>query len=449
MNAPSSIISSASTFVAQAPGRAYPEDVAQLARMCLADWYGVALGARGEPAGEAVRRLVDGWRTRGRAALLFGGTAAAAPAALVNGTFAHCLDFDDVHFPSLAHLSAPTWAAVLALGSETGASERAMLGAFITGFEIGAKLGSNGMGEAVSARGWHSTGVVGRLAAAAASAALLGLDREGAAHALGLAATQTSGLTASFGTDSKPFHAGRAAFDGVIAAQLARDGFRAATDLLDRDDGLSRVLVQDGAARMRIEGLSVQWELRRNAIKPYACCGLTHAPVDAARQLSAQVGAAEVRSARLVVHPLTPKVASKDPTSPLAAKFSVAFCVALALRGHRASARDFSLERIADRAIVDLAAKVEVVPEQGMAASSARLEVSLADGRKLHAEVPVSLGNPENPMSWDDLREKFMALVDPVAAHRAPRIFAAARAFGGGQLAEGLLAVAAMESAAA
>lgn len=448
MNASSSIISSASNFVAHAPGRVYPEDVAQLARMCLADWYGVSLGARGEPAGEAVCRLVAGWRSHGRAPLLFGGAAAPAPAALANGTFAHCLDFDDLHFPSLSHLSAPTWAAVLALGAETGAGEQAMLGAFITGFEIGAKLGSNGVGEAVSARGWHSTGVVGRLAAAAASAALLGLDHESAAHALGLAATQTSGLTASFGTDSKPFHAGRAAFDGVIAAQLARDGFRAATDLLDRDDGLSRALVQDGAARMRIEGLGIQWELRRNAIKPYACCGLTHAPVDAARQLSSKIGAAEVRSAHLTVHPLTPKVASKNPTSPLAAKFSVTFCVALALRGHRASARDFSPERIADRAITDLAAKVAVVPEQDMAASAARLDVLLADGRKLRADVPVSLGNPENPMSWDDLHEKFMALVDPVAGERAQRIFAAARAFGSGPRAEGLLLAAEMVPAA-
>src|SRR5207237_4741800 len=127
-------------------------------------------GARDEPAGRIVRDTVAAWNSSGRATVLFGTPAAAPFAALANGTLAHCLDFDDTYVAAVTHTSAPVWAAVLALGEETGADEHAMLAAFVTGFEVASRTGS-GLGEAVTARGWHGTGVFGRLGAAAASAA--------------------------------------------------------------------------------------------------------------------------------------------------------------------------------------------------------------------------------------------------------------------------------------
>src|SRR5439155_763024 len=127
---------------------------------------------------------------------------------LANGTLAHCLDFDDTYVKAVTHVSAPVWAATLTVGEEVGADEAAMLSAFVAGFETASRLGS-GLGEAVTARGWHSTGVFGRLGAAAASAALLRLDTQQALHALGAAATQTGGLTASFGTLAKQITGGK------------------------------------------------------------------------------------------------------------------------------------------------------------------------------------------------------------------------------------------------
>jgi len=362
--------------------------------------------------------------------MLFGGTAPASMAALVNGTYAHCLDFDDVHFPSLSHLSAPTWAAVLALGTEIGADQRLMLSAFITGFEIGARLGSGGIGEAANARGWHATGVVGRLSAAAAASVLLGLDSMQAANALGIAATQTSGLVASFGTDAKPLHAGRAASDGVFSAQLARAGLRGATNLLDREDGLARAVIQDGSVSMHLEGLDERWEIRRNALKPYACCGFTHAPVDAGRQIHTQLSASDIGKAVIHVHPLAPKVAGQTPVSPLAAKFSIAYCTALALHGFRANAGDFSPERVKDCSLQELARKVEIVTHPEFAYEAAMLDVVTVDGRRLHANIPASRGNPDNPMSWNDLEDKFLSLTEPLLAARARPMFEALRAFG-------------------
>src|SRR5881392_2117676 len=150
------------TYIAGARKRALPPEVADMARLCLADWLGVAIGAADEPAGRIVREVAAGWHSEGPSTILFGGTAAAPFAALANATLAHCLDFDDTYVKAVTHISAPVWAATLALGEEIGADERDLLAAFVTGFETASRLGS-GLGEAVTARGWHSTGVFGRL----------------------------------------------------------------------------------------------------------------------------------------------------------------------------------------------------------------------------------------------------------------------------------------------
>src|SRR5712671_639015 len=177
-------------YIAGAPQRVLPSEVADMARLCLADWLGVAIGAAEEPAGRIVREVAAGWRSEGRSTVLFGGTASAPFAALANGTLAHCLDFDDTYVRAITHTSAPVWAATLALGEEIEADEAAMLSAFVAGFETAARIG-DGLGEPVSARGWHGTGVFGRLGAAAATSALLRLSAEQVLHGLGLAATQT------------------------------------------------------------------------------------------------------------------------------------------------------------------------------------------------------------------------------------------------------------------
>src|SRR5437763_10794160 len=157
-------------YIAGAPGRALPTEVADMARLCLADWLGVAIGAADEPAGHIVRKVAAGWHSERPSTILFGGTAAAPFAALANGTLAHCLDFDDTYVKAITHTSAPVWAATLALGEEVAADEPAMLSAFVTGFDTAARIG-RGLGAAVRARGWPAAGVVGRLRRAAAAAA--------------------------------------------------------------------------------------------------------------------------------------------------------------------------------------------------------------------------------------------------------------------------------------
>jgi 2-methylcitrate dehydratase PrpD len=373
---------------------------------------------------------------------LFGGTAAAPFAALANGTLAHCLDFDDTYVKAVTHISAPVWAATLALGEEVGADEGELLAAFIAGFETASRLGS-GLGEAVTARGWHSTGVFGRIGAAAASAAILRLDAERALHALGAAATQTGGLTASFGTMAKPFHAGKAAMDGVVAAQLAAAGFAAATELFEPGGGLDTAFVQDGSATISpIAPIDLAgWHILDNSFKPYAACHLTHPAVDAAHALAP--GASEIaaiKAVRAEIGALANQITggkSGMPATPLEAKFDLKYCVALGLHGHALSAADFREPWQPDPAVGATAQKVAVVvsPEMGFAA--ARLTIDFTDGRRGQAHVPVAKGHPGNPMSWDDMWLKFEALVAPRLGLRSGTLFGLVREFGrGGVLGE-------------
>lgn len=421
-------------YIADARGRKLPPEVVDMARLCLADWLGVAIGAADEPAGRIVRETAAGWQSAGRSTVLFGGAAAAPFAALANGTLAHCLDFDDTYVKAVTHTSAPVWAATLALGEELGADEGALLAAFVTGFEVAARIGS-GLGEAVTARGWHGTGVFGRLGAAAAAAALLGLDAERALNALGAAATQTGGLVASFGTMAKPFHAGKAAMDGIVAAQLAAAGFRAATGLFEPGGGLDDALVQDHAAALAPVDFS-GWRILDNSFKPYAACHLTHPAVDAARALRPSPGElAGLKTVHAEVGALADHITggkSGAPPTPLDGKFDLKYCIALALHGQAVSVANFREPWRPEPAICATAGKVAVAVSPEMGFASARLTLDYADGRRATAAVPVAKGHPGNPMNWRDMRDKFTALVGDRLDGRAEALFGLVRDFGRG-----------------
>ena len=421
-------------FVAGMRQRELPPEVLDTARLCLADWVGVALGAAGEPAARIVHETARQWHSSGRATVLLDGSAAAPVAALCNGTLAHCLDFDDTYVKGITHISAPVWAATLAVGEEIGASEQQMLAAFVAGFETAARAGY-GLGELVTARGWHGTGVFGRIGAAAAASVLLGLDEQAAVHALGAAATQASGLTASFGTMAKPFHAGKAAMDGVIAAQLAAKGFRAAEGLLDSGAGLDSALIQDRAGTIRPADFS-GWEILNNSFKPYAACHLTHPVIDAAKQVrESHPEVSRARAIRVDVGALAKQVTggkSGAPATPLEGKFDLKYCVALALHGHTLSAADFREPMQLDPAVAETASRIEVHADPRYGFASARLQADLGAGASIAAEVAAARGHPENPMQWSDMRDKFTGLTDFAGSEVRDALFGRLRGFGAG-----------------
>ena len=422
-------------YIAGAARRDFPAEVLEAARRALVDFLGVAVGASDDAPVRPVRRAVRAWNASGNARIFLGGCTVPALAALANGTMAHAMDYDDTHPMGAGHPSGPCWSTALALAEHHGFGEKDALAAFITGFEVMARLGGGGppgVGRSLQRRGFHPTSVFGRAGAAAVACALMGLDESQVAHALGIAATTAGGLVGSFGTHSKPFHAGKAAMDGILAAQLAAEGFVAATHLFEREKGLLDAFIQDKAVDVPPLDFDARWELLGNGFKPFASCRATHPSTQAARSLADRVAGKKIAEVRAKVHPSALVTAGKlAPCTPLEGKFSVPFCIALGLRGRRVVASDFNDATMRDASVMDIVPVVQLEAVQGQAPHSAHLDVHLEGGERLHADTDVVIGHPDNPMSWDDLRVKFEGLVEPVLGSRkTARLFETARRFG-------------------
>jgi 2-methylcitrate dehydratase PrpD len=229
---------------------------------------------------------------------------------------------------------------------------------------------------------------------------------------------------------SKPFHAGKAAMNGVMSAELAAAGFVAKEDLVETDGGLSAAIFQDGGGALAEVGFSRTWEITHNTFKPYAACLLTHAIIDGARSLSSQIHGRDVTRIQTFVGEPAIKLANKsDPQTPLEGKFSLAFCAALGLKGFEANEADFAADRLSDPAIRHLIDCVETVPTADMADTASRIVVDLADRESLEAYVPLALGNPGNPMSWDDMWRKFDPLARPAIGAESEPLYALLRDF--------------------
>lgn len=407
-----------------------PGDAREAALKCLVDWTGVTIAGSREPVTRAVARYAA---MDDAATPLFAIDADPEKAALLNGTAAHALDFDDTHIPTDSHFSAILWATLLAMTDPKSDNGDRSLCAFIAGYEVAAKLSGRRMGFSLQFRWFHPSGVLGRIASAAAAAAFLAIDADRAAQAVALATTQASGLRGTLGSMAKPFQVGRAAADGIVCANLARSGFDAALDLLEPDGGFARAYVQDGSAQLAAldsETLGTDWAVLKTSFKPYACLHGIHPSIDAARDIAGQIDPAAVTRVTAYVAPGVKKVGHfDDPKTPLEAKFSVAFCVALALSGRNADAGDFAADTMADPTLRRLTALVDVHPEEGRKMLDSAVEVTLQDGRVLRGATDLSRGHPGNPMDWVDLGEKFMTLSEPVLHDRAQPLLKALREF--------------------
>ena len=405
-------------YVAGAHQRQFPPAVMQAATTALIDFIGVAVGAVDEPPVIPVRRVAIDWQARGDARIFLGPRTTPALAALVNGTMAHAMDYDDAHQMGAGHISCPCWSTAFALANQLHSSEQATLAAFITGFEVMARLGGGGptgVGRNLHRRGLHPTSILGRIGAAVVASVLMRLDLQKIEYALGIAATTAGGLIGSFGTHAKPFHGGKAAMDGILAAQLAAHGFESATHLLETEKGLLDAIIQDRAVEVPPLDFDARWEILRNGFKPYASCRGTHASIQTARKLAPRLVGKTITRVHAKVHPNAMVAAGKmNPRTPLECKFSVPFCIALGLRGYRVVATDFTDAAFLDESVTQLLPRIEIEVVQDQAQYAAHMDVYLEDGACLHEDTAIVLGHADNPMSEADFRAKFEGLVEPV-----------------------------------
>ncbi len=402
-----------------------PIEVVGRAVLAITDWIGVAIGGSRHPLAGVIRDtvLADGG-TDGRATVIGTGIRTGELlASLINGAQGHALDFDDTHVASVVHVSSPILPAVLAVGETRVATGRQVIEAYVVGVEVAAWVGG-AVGEDLADRGFHVTGVLGHLGAAAGAGRLLGLDQTQMEHALGLAATQAAGLVESFGTMAKPFHAGKAAMDGLLAARLAERGFTGPTNGIDGRQGLLATLFQ--------REIRAVWQSEppsRSAIldvsfKPYASCFGTHAVIDSTLAIHHESAPAPDAIVRVecTVHPLAAKVAAHPrPSCGLEGKFSIQYCAALGLFGAVAGEADFTDHAVRRQDLRQLMSRVMVSPDGSMSMGQASVQVVLADGSVLRKDVVAPSGTPQQPMSTERLRGKFENLVAPTLGEQGAR----------------------------
>jgi 2-methylcitrate dehydratase PrpD len=397
---------------------ALPEPVRELARQCVLDYLGVGLAGADD---ELVRILLDELAEAGGAAQAgVIGHSARLPvlsAALVNGAIAHALDYDDVHLAMPGHPSVAILPALLALAEERKSSGTAVIAAFVAGYETCCRIGM-AMRPGHYTRGFHATGTVGAFGAAAACAHLLGLDAEATGRALGIAGTQSAGLKSQFGTMCKPFHAGKAAQSGLLAARLAARGFSSRPDLIECEQGFVATHAPDFHPAKALAEPKHGFHIYGNLFKYHAACYMTHAPIECGRQLREQLGAApaEIAAINLSLHHATDRVCNiPAPTDGLQAKFSLRQTVAMALAGvDTASLGAYSAATATDPALVALRERVNFDFRQDYPEAGAEIEIELRDGRKASAKFDAGIPNSDIAAQGRRLGEKFDALAAPV-----------------------------------
>jgi len=388
-----------------------PEPVRREGLRTFVNWLGCAVGGADH---ETVDRAIAAVRpfSGPEQASVLGRTERldALHASLVNGISSHVLDYDDTHLKTIIHPAGPVASAALAVSELRPVSGSDLLAAMIVGVEVSCRIG-NAVYPDHYDRGWHITGTTGVFGAAAAVGRILGLDPERMGWALGLAATQASGLREMFGTMTKSFHPGRAAQNGAMSAFLAEAGYDSSDQALEAPRGFANVLSTKQDYREITEALGERWEAGLNTYKPFACGIVIHPAIDGCIQLSEELGerVGNVKEVHLRAHPLVLELTGKpEPRTGLEGKFSIFHAAATALLRRDGSPSAFTDEAVRDPQVISLRERVKVTPDPEVHEASVEIRVILEDGSSLDRRVEHAIGSLERPLSDEQLNAKFL-----------------------------------------
>jgi 2-methylcitrate dehydratase PrpD len=397
----------------------FPPDVVERAKLCIIDSIGVALyGTKLEAAKILISFAGDIGGKKESTVLGSGLKVHASLAALANGISTHVADYDDSSFMMLGHPSAVTMPTVLAVCEALDTTGKNLLSAFIVGNEVGGKLGKV-MNWSHYEAGWHGTGTIGTIAAAAAAAKALNLSREEITQTLAIAASGAGGLRENFGTMTKSFHAGQAARNGIIAAQLAKKGFTASPGIFEASSGFFKTFSGTGDPGSLPKELGEPYALGNIMIKKYPSCAGTHPAVDAILDLREKVSfqPEEVDAIDCKVQPITTSILMHpDPQDELEAKFSMQFCVSAALVAGQLRIAEFNSAFIKSPQVQRMVKRVRMIPDQGLQQLSSEkdllapteLTLRLVNGKQYVRMVEEARGGPASPLTPDEVALKFM-----------------------------------------
>jgi 2-methylcitrate dehydratase PrpD len=402
-------------------------EVAHSAQRAVVDWYASLYPGLATPAVQVLEKTLADDLDRGPARLALGRQATVRAAALINGTAAHAAEVDDSFREAMYHPGAATISAALAVAQSVGASGPQLLKAIVLGYEVSTRIGVV-MGRA-HYKHWHNTGTMGAFGAATAAGHLLGLNETSFAHALAIVSTFAAGLQQAFRLESmaKPLHAGRAAEAGVLAAQLAQGGMRSSLDVLEGESGLG-VAMSDGPYWQGIgDTLGRDFHITRLTFKNHIGCGHTFPAIDGALELQRLHGFthADIASMHLGVYQPTLDIAPHvDPQTADQARFSLHYMVASALVHGSVRLSAFEPDRLNDPATRSLMARTTKALDPEVDAGfparrAARVTIRLHDGRTLTHWQSDRKGDPELPLTDEDLEGKLIELASPVIGEAA------------------------------
>lgn len=413
------------SFVAQTRFRDIPQEVVQLARGFILDGLGVALAGSTDECARIVQAQIRRMSGRGEASVI--GTSMIAPApqaALANGVAGHAMDYDDTQLSTskeavyglLTHPTTPVLAAALALGEKEKISGEEFLLAYMLGVEVECRIA-----DAIHPRhyqsGFHSTATMGGLGAAMAAGKILRLKEEPLTRTLGIAASMASGLRENFGTMTKPLHAGRAAENGVTAALLAQDGFTAAANILEARRGFFNAMA-GGYDDSKIDGrLGLPYFMKEPgiSIKPYPSGSLSHPAQDLILDLVKEhdLKANDIDRIDVGTNSNVPNALIYPmPKTALEGKFSIPFCMAIAMLERKAGIAQFQDRKVRDKKVIELMKRVTLYVDDELEALGydqvrSRVRITLKNGRVIEGRYDVARGHPEKPLSWAELSDKF------------------------------------------
>jgi 2-methylcitrate dehydratase PrpD len=417
-------------WLAETP-RAWPEAALESAHRQFIDVIAVTVPGAADPVTARLFGAVKEWGAGASTAIGFGTKLAAPWAALVNGTAAHALDFDDNFDPAKAHATAVLAPAILALAEQEGSSGGDCLDAYIAGLQILGRVGQ-GVNPAHRNRGWHATATVGAVGAAAACARLLKLDAEKAAFAVSISTSMAAGFMSQFGTMVKPIHAGLAAKAGVMAASFARAGINAGLHTLDGKTGMNRLMVGPDYEQLRdslthVEhGQTLRFETESVGepllilssgfrVKRFPNCGSAHRAQDGLLELRARHGfTADEVEAIHVRAPVTHlnNLMYERPEDPLQAKFSVEYGLACCLVTGDCTLSDFTEDAVAREEVKALYPRIHRHPvDKAEGEFPTAIEVMLKDGRSFETAVAMPMGSLAAPFPLDQYWTKYEGCV--------------------------------------
>ncbi|EGO63915.1 MmgE/PrpD family protein [Acetonema longum DSM 6540] len=407
---------------------AIPAEVKEQAKKCLLDFLGCAIRGAVMPQAKCIKEYAAVMGGNAHASILgVSSLNSIVNAALANGYFGHILEMDDVDKESISHPATVVMPAALSIGEWRRSKGAELLEAIVAGYEVMLRIGTSVTPAHYQI--WHTTATTGVFGAAIAAGRMLKLNQEQMSWAFGSAGTMAAGLWEflSDGAMSKYLHAGKAASTGVLAAQLAASGLTGASRILEGRQGFFAGYARQDIEQKLFQDFHVKYRTATVSFKPYPCCRHTHSAIDCARSLylQAQSVLSDIKQIHIHTYQAATQVACfEDPLDSRQGQFSLKYCMVRALINGNIGLDDFSQDKLTDKAVRALMAKTSVavdaeIDRQTPIAWPCRLSLELADGRVLHEYVAYPKGDPENPLSWEEVETKFRLLVEPILEERA------------------------------